>query len=395
MRTHSLFFKLNLLFAVALIATLAAGISIALNMIKKEQTELLIKSRLLAREYRHRETVPLDLVRELGLRLVGSNPDIERYTTLHPKGHIRVARIIRHDGYLYLKVHNRHSDLLLRQEQSLYAKLIVPMMVLAGMVLLLVLMYLMLRRSLMPLHTLHSDILRYGDGIEIPRRTSLEGHDEVSEVSNAFYASVEKIQRLGRSRELFVRNIFHELNTPVTKGKILAELVDDPKSKDMLESIFGRLASLLSELAQVEMITSQDIELHIQPIRIIELIDQARDLLYMDADIDTNITDETIMADFAMMSIVFKNLIDNAGKYGSDLYIRYDDTGISFITTGNPLKHPLAYYLEPFASDDRSTKDGFGLGLYIVDEILKKHNLKLLYHYHDGKNIFAIADKTR
>jgi two-component system OmpR family sensor kinase len=190
---------------------------------------------------------------------------------------------------------------------------------------------------------------------------------------------------------LFVRNIFHELNTPVTKGKILAELVDEPRTQSMLDSIFSRLASLLKELAQMEQITSQDTVLHTQPVRLIELIDQARDLLYLSEPIPSNVTDEMIEADFSTMSIAFKNLIDNGRKYGENLTILKHDHGIDFISESKPLTHPLAYYVEPFSAGDTRSNEGFGLGLYIVNEIAKKHGMELRYRHWEGKNIFTLG----
>lgn len=45
-------------------------------------------------------------------------------------------------------------------------------------------------------------------------------------------------------------------------------------------------------------------------------------------------------------------------------------------------------YLEPFYS--KSSNESFGLGLYIVFNILKANGYNLLYKYEDGKNIFII-----
>ena len=209
-------------------------------------------------------------------------------------------------------------------------------------------------------------------------------------MGNAFYASAHQTRRLIQSRQLFVRNIFHELNTPVTKGKILAELVEEPRTQSMLDSIFSRLASLLKELAQMEQITSQDTRLQLRPVRILDLVDQARDLLYLDEPIPVDITEEQMNADFPTMSIAFKNLIDNGRKYGRNLRIVSGKDGIAFISEGVPLAHPLSYYVEPFASGDTHPGEGFGLGLYIVDQIVRKHGMTFQYRYENGMNIFAV-----
>jgi two-component system OmpR family sensor kinase len=131
--------------------------------------------------------------------------------------------------------------------------------------------------------------------------------------------------------------------------------------------------------------------LHTRPVRLIELIDQARDLLYLDQTIPTNIIDEMIEADFATMSIAFKNLIDNGRKYGKHLIIKHTENGVEFVSEGDPLTHPLSYYIEPFSAGDTRSNKGFGLGLYIVNEIAVKHGMKLSYRHQEGKNIFALG----
>ena len=213
--------------------------------------------------------------------------------------------------------------------------------------------------------------------------------------SNAFYHSVEKVKRLTDSRQLFIRNIFHELNTPVTKGKILAEIVEEPKTQKMLDSIFTRLSTLLKELAKVEKITSENYAVFIKPVRVIELIDEASDLLYLDEKIKTNITNEMIEADFSSMSIVFKNLIDNALKYGENLEVIYSDNTISFVSDGKALKKNFSSYIEAFSKgEEPNSEKGFGLGLYIVNEIIHKHKMNFHYKYKNGKNIFIVDFKN-
>jgi len=399
MNIHSIFFKLNVLFLLALITTVLAGWLTVMHIIKRDQTDLLLKSRLILREYRHQHRVPDALIRELGL--VRVPPDrarsllrrFQKPTTHHRVQPLRFggASILPTRNYTYLALRNRTLKLLLRPQQSIWKRLSIPLSIFGGLLLLLVMIYGLLRRSLLPIRRLQREIIRYGEGRFPESEHFAEGKDEITEVGNAFYASASRVQRLTRSRQLFVRNIFHELNTPVTKGKILAELVEEPKTKSMLDSIFSRLASLLKELAQMEQITSQDTQLQLSPVRILDVIDQARDLLYLDEPILTNATDEMIDADFATMALAFKNLIDNARKYGSDLFIYVQEGSMEFRSKGTSLPQSLSTYIEPFAQGDRGRSDGFGLGLYIVHEIARKHGMTLQYRHEDGVNVFGLV----
>ena len=54
------------------------------------------------------------------------------------------------------------------------------------------------------------------------------------------------------------------------------------------------------------------------------------------------------------------------------------------------MEESLEYYLQPFTKSTTQTAQSFGLGLYIVDALLKKHNFSLEYKYIDGYNCFII-----
>lgn len=371
---------------------------------------MLFKTRLIVKEMRNTHEIPMALLEELDFKLIEGTLKKEvlkearerrlRDIAIKKRIQIPFQRFERHAKMLHYKGHNyillriRELHILLQNTHTVWSCCTPQMLVFLGMLILLVVMYVLLRKSLIPLKVLQEDIVKYGEGKEISPRYS-DKKDEVSMASNAFYDSVKKLDRLRDSRQLFIRNLFHELNTPVTKGKILAEVVEERKTQEMLYSIFTRLSILLKELAQMEKITSQSFTVQLKPIRIKELIDEASDLLYLDDEIPTNITDEMIEADFSLMSIVFKNLIDNALKYGSDLNIQAIHNRILFRSVGEPLKHGLSHYTLAFSKGEELGADkGFGLGLYIVYEILSKHNMRLGYDYQNGTNEFSIEVKN-
>lgn len=404
MNRHSILFKLNILFAIALLATVIAAFSIGLHTVKKDNMALLFKSRLIMKEIRTSGKVPVFLLKEFHFKEVRGETKKEilkegRVRTFLPnpmqeKTKNRVILTYQGHKYLYLNLKGIKS-VLLEDEQTFMDRFFTPTLVFVGIIALLIFMYVLLRRSLVPLKRLEEDIVKYGEG-NLKEYTYLPKKDEISLASNAFYRSVEKVKRLTDSRQLFIRNLFHELNTPVTKGKILAEIVEEPKIQKMLDSIFTRLSTLLKELAKVEKVTSENYTVSIKPVRIIELIDEASDLLYLDDNIKTNVTNEMIEVDFSSMSIVFKNLIDNALKYGDDLEIIYNDHTISFVSDGEALKEDFSTYIEAFSKGIESNSEkGFGLGLYIVNEIIAKHKMLFHYEHNKKKNRFIIDFKKQ
>lgn len=411
MNRHSILVKLNVLFAVAILATLIAAFSMGMHSIKKDVMELFFKSRLILSDMRTFKQVPEILLKELHFtELLGEEKrevlkhahtyrgfekhmpkDVERRLLNFKK----TRKILTYQGYRYLLIQTKGmKPLLLRENKSLFQRSFTPFIFFLSILGLLLWMYAMLRKNLLPLKALHADMVKYGEE-ELEQYKHSDKQDEVSLVGNAFYASAKKLQVLKDSRQLFVRNIFHELNTPVTKGKILAEVVDDPKSKKMLDSIFTRLSHLLKELTQMEQVISQSYVLKCIEVPIIELLDEASDLLYLEHKIKTNVTDEVLFVDFKLMSIVFKNLIDNAHKYGSSIEVNYQASEIVFTSIGKPMDKPLSHYTEAFVGSGEGIEKGFGLGLYIIEEILSKHDMMLHYEHTNGNNHFIIKFSNR
>jgi len=92
------------------------------------------------------------------------------------------------------------------------------------------------------------------------------------------------------------------------------------------------------------------------------------------------------------MSMCMKNLIDNALKYSKNGQVTIIDKSnmLEFISEGEKLDKPLNDYFKPFHNETKSKNHGMGLGLYIVDSILKMHQMNLIYDYKDGHNFFKI-----
>ena len=397
MNRHSILVKLNILFIIALLATIVAAFFMTMHMAKKDNNALFYKSRLLIKEMHSTGYLSDTLLEEFRLKRIEESEknkilqNAKRRThDIGPRHLWKHREFVSYKGHRYLYLKLRNENILLEDEQTFVGRFFTPLLVFMGILTLLVIMYILLRRSLLPLKKLQNDIIHYGEG-RLKEYVYLNKKDEVSLAADAFYRSVEKLEKLRNSRELFIRNLFHELNTPVTKGKILTEIVEDDKTKKMLDSIFTRLASLLKELAQMEKLTSENYTISKKNIRIQDLIDEASDLLFLEERVKTNVTDEIIEADFTLMSLVFKNLIDNAYKYGENLEIKVDDHIIAFISDGEALSEDLAYYTEAFSKgEELDAQKGFGLGLYIVSEILKKHHMDFSYAYKSGQNIFMI-----
>ena len=223
--------------------------------------------------------------------------------------------------------------------------------------------------------------------------TSTDKKDEIADVANEFDSTIKKINSLNSSRKLFLRNIMHELKTPLTKGRISAEMLEDSKNKARLIDVFSRIDLLIDQLGKIEQLTSGYLEIKRSDFRFIDVLEHVQDLLMIDKTcIDINRADLMLHADFELFSIAVKNLVDNGLKYSLDKKVSIDIRGnrIYFISKGACLKEDLEFYTKPFSRDNTNNKQGMGLGLYITSEILAKHDFKLLYECKGEGNCFII-----
>ena len=254
--------------------------------------------------------------------------------------------------------------------------------------------YIFTIRKIKPLRKLKREIDKFAKGDLNIRDVSI-GNNEISDVSKAFYNSVTQIKKLNESRHLFLRNIMHELKTPITKGRIATEMIEESKNKDRLISVFERLESLINEFATVERATSGMTLNNLVACSIEDIVSEAIDIAMCESEKITleNPQKISINVDFKLFSIAVKNIIDNGLKYGSDkkVIIKANTKSLDFITLGKPLTKDFKFYIEPFTKGEDATQS-FGLGLYIVDSIVRAHGLSLAYRHENGKNIFSFEN---
>lgn len=255
----------------------------------------------------------------------------------------------------------------------------------------LILLYYAILKKLKPLKKLHKDIEEFAKG-NLKKRIRYKNDDEIGKIAKSFDNAIVHIKELSDSKNLFMRNIMHELKTPITKGRILAESIDDENTKNMLVRSFDRMNELIAELATIEKLTAQNFQPHFEMTTIDNVIKIGQNLLLNEQEcIIENIDNRSIYTDIKLLSLAIKNLLDNGIKYSTDKKVKLLTTpeAIEIVSKGERLKYPLKYYTEPFSQGEKRNS-GFGLGLYIVKNILDKINLKLKYKYEEEHNIFII-----
>ena len=252
----------------------------------------------------------------------------------------------------------------------------------------LVSMYLLLWRNLIPLKQLYEQITRYGEGKEIHPSPNT-GKDEIALISNALFDALEKQRRLKSSRELFLRNIMHELKTPITKGKLIVELEEERPNILLLGKLFSRLDHLVHQMAHVEKMHA--FALQRQEVNLNTLITTAMENLLLENDhVSLSGCNTTINVDPHLFTSALQNFLDNAVRHATTLpvLVTWSNKKICIQNSGEPLKRPVEEALQAFVTE--RGEGGLGLGLYIAQSVCELHNFQLTYRYEEGIHTFCI-----
>lgn len=305
------------------------------------------------------------------------------------------SAIMIYQNHHYLKVRHVDKVLLLKDNDYQPYRYDIIKIIFSLVAIILLAAYVFVIRKLKPLRKLKRQIAKFAAGEIDEVQNVSSGNDEISEVAEAFYDAVCQIKNLNASRKLFLRNIMHELKTPITKGRLAAEMIEKSKNQERLVSVFIKLENLINEFAAVEQVTSSITLNNTKICRIDDVIDEALDIAMVDPGQVTisKLEDVNLNADFKLLAIAAKNMIDNALKYSPNKHVNITITreSIKFINEGERLSKELRHYVEPFTKGE-SAKKSFGLGLYIVENIIKAHKLTLSYEYKNGLNVFGFEN---
>lgn len=255
----------------------------------------------------------------------------------------------------------------------------------------LVLIFLYIFKLLAPLKKINLKMKEFSQG-KLETRINIDSNDEIGTLANSFDLMASNLENLITTREVVLRDIGHELRTPIAKGKFAIEKIEDNSQKEVFKKIFSDLEILTNDLIELEKLNTENLK--IKKFSADTLVLTSLQKLYIEDEslVQLQIHDNfSINADLYYLSIAVKNLIDNALKYTKKypIIIKAENNTLSIINNADKLNKDISHYLKPFTQEN-SKEEGFGLGLSIVNKILQKHKLVLNYEYLDSNNIFTI-----
>ena len=422
MNRQSIFFTITISFIISLILVTSSFVVLLINDYKNENRELkkryfpiaqmvltsqMNNNKRFASSFSNKKHANFkENIEAMNLEII-SKPGAQNAITYNPMTKVLVKKSIRHgivrvislNNSLYLYIKDRKRTFLLKDNNDVFENTrIYLILVFAVIFITLIISFITTLRKLYPLKILKDKVKMLGDEHFDFKCCDTDKLDEVSVLAKEFKNAADKLKQIKEARNIFIRNIMHELKTPITKGKFLSELDNSEKNDEKLKNVFNRLESLINEFSSIEELISSTSNIEKNDYFLADIIDNASDMLLLDDDVIINkYSNKKLNINFKLFSVAVKNLLDNAIKYSNSSKVRIesnDENEILFINDGKKLLHPLEDYFEPFFMNEDKSKEGFGLGLYIVNAILKANEYELKYIYENEENIFIIKAKS-
>lgn len=224
-----------------------------------------------------------------------------------------------------------------------------------------------------------------------------KNEDEITDLAKSINTMINEVAVADKMKNDFISTVSHELRTPLTAikgwGEMLKELDGEDReiSRRGTEVIINeseRLSHLVEELLDFSRMQSGNLTLRLEKIDVLAELDEAvfvfkerskRDSI----EINYNAPEipAPMMGDPNRIKQVFVNILDNAFKYNKQGgYVKVDakvDDGvltINFSDTGCGIApEDLPNVKKKFYKANIQVR-GSGIGLAVVDEIIKLHN---------------------
>jgi signal transduction histidine kinase len=253
------------------------------------------------------------------------------------------------------------------------------------------------------------DVVGIRDGLEAVGHGDRDVHmttqarDEVAELAAAANAMIERLAAEEAARRDLVAAVSHDLRTPITSLRLLAEAMSDDivaegSRREYLQSIrthIAALSALIDDLFELSRLESGEIQWSMEQVSVGELVGETVDALRADAEasglrlraeLPVDVGDRVAVAQASPEKVqrVLFNLIQNAIRHtppDGTITVRAEPAGdaveVEVADTGEGIAAPdRDRVFEPFfrgGTQSARSEDGSGLGLAISRAIIEAH----------------------
>lgn len=260
-----------------------------------------------------------------------------------------------------------------------------------------------IRRVLRPVRLL-ADGLSSAAGGDLDHAIPVTSRDELGELTVSFNRMRDRIKGMLSSRDQLLRDVSHELRSPLTRIKVALEFIDDDERRAGIAEDVAEIERMVGELLETERLNHAPGRLVLRPCLIAGLVHEAAGEVAgtWGGVIVEGDTAALVPADRDRVKTVFRNLFENARKHALDpgapvvvtvenaagaVTVRVRDRG-----RGIPAAD-LPFVFEPFyrADSSRSRRTGgYGLGLSLCRTIMIAHDGDIAIESAEGEGTTVI-----
>ena len=270
-------------------------------------------------------------------------------------------------------------------------------------------------RALSPI----SEVIRQVQSIypqNVNQRLTIQNpKDEIGRLTATFNELLERIAEVFRLQNLFVSNVSHEMKNPLMKigSQIDVALLKGRTPEQYLATLqsvrqdireMGQLSNTLLELAKVSDLNHK---LMYDEVRLDETIWEAGDLLLqaeqkyqVQVDFADGLEEDTqlvVKGNAQLLKTAFVNLMENGCKFSENhsvkvsLHFEKDHIEVQFMNSGVMEKTEMDLIFEPFyRSQNTASIKGYGVGLSLVNRIVKLHGGNIKVQSLDNQTVFVL-----
>jgi heavy metal sensor kinase len=284
------------------------------------------------------------------------------------------------------------QEIIMERYRETFGTALVVMLVCGGLV-----GYLLARKAMSGVQRVTDTATRIGRH-DLARRVPLANEgEEINALAHAFNAMLERIESLLIELQQITDNVAHELRTPITRIRGIAETTlkssgNLDEFREMAASVIDGsddLIEMIGTMLEIAKTDSGVAELDIAPLDIREIVDEAADLfapMAEDKGIDIRLVkssgDTMVSGDRPRLQRVVANLLDNAIKYtpsGGTITLTVnteaDGVRVKITDTGEGIdEKDISRIFDRFYRGDKSRSTaGSGLGLSLALAIIRAH----------------------